>query len=169
MESRDLLGRGEALIARDPSGALFATLQTNGKDPEDFQAEAGDWIWQQLYSHQPTKATAFYQTLFNYNTFEHTLQNKEGVEHYILASQSHARGAIRAMPEAFSQTAKSQWVPFVQVESVAQTLDIAIENGATIVMAPDSDVLDGQLAVLSDPNGAVIGVMTWEYTPQEAK
>ena len=58
---------------------------------------------------------------------------------------------------------RSAWVPYVRVNDVQATLDRAVEGGGFVIVAPDPLLLDGNLGIFVDPNGAVTGVITWDY------
>ncbi len=55
------------------------------------------------------------------------------------------------------------WVPFVRVADAADAAVRAQALGAQLLLPPRDDVPGGDLAVIADPTGAVVGLMTWDY------
>ena len=51
----------------------------------------------------------------------------------------------------------------MRVEDVQATLDKAVDGGGFVIVAPDPQILDGNLGIFVDPNGAVTGVVKWDY------
>jgi predicted enzyme related to lactoylglutathione lyase len=49
----------------------------------------------------------------------------------------------------------------VQVEDVAATLAAATAAGGQVLLEPDPALLDGNVAVIGDPLGGVIGIIHW--------
>jgi hypothetical protein len=49
--------------------------------------------------------------------------------------------------------------PFRPVKDTVQAQAL----GATLLLPPRVDVPGGELAVIADPVGAVVGLMTWDY------
>jgi len=50
------------------------------------------------------------------------------------------------------------------VSDVAGALNRARQAGGRIVMAPRAELLDGNVAIIADPNGGVIGVVNWVHS-----
>jgi predicted enzyme related to lactoylglutathione lyase len=51
----------------------------------------------------------------------------------------------------------------VRVADAADAAARAQSLGATLLLPPRDDVPGGDLAVIADPTGAVVGLMTWNY------
>jgi predicted enzyme related to lactoylglutathione lyase len=49
----------------------------------------------------------------------------------------------------------------VQVESVAATVAAATAAGGKVLLPHDQAVLNGNIAVIGDPRGGVIGIIHW--------
>ena len=68
----------------------------------------------------------------------------------------------KSMPEA-----PTQWLPYVQVESVKKTVAKAEKRGAKVVLAYQPIPGMGAMGIFIDPTGAALGV--WESAPKAAK
>ena len=64
---------------------------------------------------------------------------------------------------------RSAWVPYVRVEDVAKTLEKVVQGGGFPIVNPDKEIMNGNLAVFVDPNGAVMGVVAWDYDSEVIK
>jgi predicted enzyme related to lactoylglutathione lyase len=68
----------------------------------------------------------------------------------------------KPMPEA-----PTQWLPYVEVDSVKRAIAKARKRGATIVVEFQAVGTMGALGIFIDPTGAALGV--WETTKKPAK
>lgn len=161
VEPRDYGRRGRQAILADPQGAVFAVLASRGGDGPDELAAAGDWIWISLLARDADKDAAFYQSLFDYEVYE--LPSPDGREHVVLASEDLARASVNDMPDD-SPGRHAHWLAFVRVLDVAMMASRARELGGRVLVAPHSDRHGGQVAVIADPQGALLGLMDWDGT-----
>jgi predicted enzyme related to lactoylglutathione lyase len=156
--------RGEQAVLADPEGALFGVVRSTSGDPPDFLAEPGDWIWIQLLSRDAKKGAEFYRKVAGYEV----LENRGGPEvgDYVLASKGFARATVRTIPPNH-KSVPPNWLPFVRVKNLKETLDRTAQLGGVVRLAPKPELFDGKVAVISDPRGAAIGVMEWNEPPRE--
>lgn len=152
-----IAGRGTHALLRDSEGALFGVLRTERGDPADTPVADGDFFWVDLLAKDPARAARFYGGLAGYQVSEREtgLQAKR----LVLESQGYARAGILPLPARLTQ---SGWLPFVLVSDVPATLAKATAAGGSVLVQPDPGLLDGKLAVIGDPLGAVIGIVDWE-------
>jgi len=152
-----LTQRGTYAVFRDPDGALFGVLKSDSGDPPDQAVAIGDFLWVDLFADQPEKAAGFYQQLAGYELTKS--EEKAGAERIILASHGLPRAGVVPLPEDVS---RAGWLPYIKVEDVAATLKKVVEAGGYIMVPPAEDLLDGNLAIFSDPQGGVLGVVKWD-------
>jgi predicted enzyme related to lactoylglutathione lyase len=150
--------RGEQAVFSDPEGVIFGVIKSSSGDPEDFEADVGDWIWIQLLSQDARKAAEFYSALGGYDILENTQTNR--LSDFILASEGYARATVRTIPKDQPQV-KPSWLPFVRVSSVQETVARAKQLGGRVLLEPNQELLGGKVAVVADPTGAAIGVLEW--------
>ena len=151
--------RGEQAVFADPEGTVFGVIKSGSGDPEDFLAEPGDWIWMQLLSRDAGKAARFYQTVAGYQVVENTAANR--INDYVLTSKGFARATVRTLVTK-REDVNPTWLPYVRVKSVTDTIARAKQLGATVLVEPKPEVLEGKIAVIADPTGAAIGILEWQ-------
>jgi predicted enzyme related to lactoylglutathione lyase len=156
----EVKGRGTHALLRDPQGAVFGVLQPEKGDRPDTPVESGDFFWVDLLTRDPGAAAQFYSGLAEYEVSD---GNDSATPRLVLSSQGYARAGIIPLPEQVKQPG---WLPYVLVDDVPATLARVQQAGGTVLVQPRSDVLDGNLAVISDPSGGVLGIVNW-VGPQE--
>ena len=72
-----------------------------------------------------------------------------------------ARAAVGPLPD--DPEAISTWVGFVRVNDITGTLEKIVANGGEVMLPPDSKILDGDIAVIADPSGTLLGLLRWDY------
>ncbi len=148
-------GRGDHAVFRDPEGAVFAVLTNDGGDPPDTPVNDADAFWFDLFARDPAKEAAFYAAVAGYEVDEGEVAGRART---ILATNGIARAGIAHLP---ANAEKPTWLPYILVNDVAGTLARATKAGGKILLAPRADLLDGNLAVIADPAGGVIGIVNW--------
>jgi hypothetical protein len=151
-----IAGRGTHALFRDPQGAVFGVLKSESSDRPDTPVETGDFFWVDLLVPDPAKATEFYSGLAGYEASDREVN--ASVKRVVLSSEGYARAGIVPLPPAVKQPG---WLPYVLVDDVAGTLGKATAAGGRVLLQPRADLLDGNLAVIADPRGGVLGVVSW--------
>ncbi len=150
--------RGEQAVFTDAEGAVFGVVKSSAGDPQDFQPEPGDWIWIQLLSRDAKKAAEFYRAVGGYDVIENTATNR--ASDYVLASEGYARATVRTIPGNY-ELVKPNWLPFVRVKSVPESVAQTRQLGGKVLIEPKAEVFQGKVAVIADPTGAAIGLLEW--------
>ena len=157
-EPRTYPQRGRQAVFSDPEGAVFGVLASTSGDPGDFLAAPGDWIWSALLAKDPDTEAAFYQTLFGYDVFD--LPTDDGLQHVILSSDDFARAGVNHFPQG-SARRYPHWVNFVRVVDASASAAKAVSLGGRILVEPHVDRNGGNVALVADPAGALVGLMEW--------
>lgn len=148
-------GRGTQAIVRDTQGAVVGLLKSASGDPRDEPVGPGEFFWVDLYTRSVESAAAAYAFI----GYEIVPAGDDQGDRLLLVSNGYARAGITPLPGEGRQPG---WLPYVQVEDVAATVAAAGAAGGKVLLAPDPAVLDGNVAVIGDPLGGVIGVIHWE-------
>jgi predicted enzyme related to lactoylglutathione lyase len=148
--------RGKHALLSDAAGAVFGVIQSNTADVAESAVADNDFFWVDLFTLAPVTAANFYRDLAGYEVSEENFG--PGVDRVVLSSGGYARAGIVPLPQAVK---KPGWLPYVLVSDISGTLDKATKAGGRIVLAPRADLLNGQLAVMADPSGGVIGIVNW--------
>jgi predicted enzyme related to lactoylglutathione lyase len=150
-----LKGRGTHALLRDAQGAVFGVLAAEAGDRPDIPVETGDFFWVDLLTRDPTQAAEFYSGVAGY---EVGASENSTIERLLLSSQGYARAGIIPLPEPVKQPG---WLPYVLVDDVPGTLSKTVAAGGQVIVQPRPDVLEGNLAVIADPSGGVLGIVNW--------
>jgi uncharacterized protein len=147
-------GRGVQGIVRDPQGAVLGLLHSASGDPRDEPVAPGEFFWVDLYTRDTAAAASVYG-LLGYEVFP---AGEDAGDRLLLASRGYARAGVTPLPPDARQPG---WLPYVEVQDVAATIAAASAAGGKVLLAPDPDVLDGNVAVIGDPLGGVTGIIHW--------
>jgi len=147
-------GRGIQAILRDPQGAVLGLMRSASGDPRDEPVAPGEFFWVDLYTRDPAAAAKVYAQI-GYSVVP---AGDDVGDRLLLESRGYARAGITPLPADGRQPG---WLPYVQVESVPDTIAAARAAGGQVLLPPDPQVLDGNVAVLEDPTGGVIGIIHW--------
>lgn len=158
-------GRGRMAVMADPDGAPFGLVKSSSGDPPDYLAELGEWIWAIYQSADAGSAAAFYQDVGNYEVIadEDRLGNSLS---FTLQAEGFARANLVEIPAGRTEL-RPDWLYFVRVADVAASVAKAIELGGRVIVPPRPDLLDGRMAVITDPAGAPLGLLSW--TPDDGE
>jgi uncharacterized protein len=159
---KKLPDRGQQAVFADAEGAIFGVVKSSSGDPEDFLADPGDWIWIQLLSRDAKQASEFYQAVGGYDIIENNATNRQS--DYLLTSEGYARATVRTI-RTDDPRVTPNWLPFVRVSNVSESVAKARELGGKILVEPKPELLDGRVAVIADPTGAAIGILEWSGEP----
>jgi predicted enzyme related to lactoylglutathione lyase len=153
--ARDFPRMGMRAIIGDPEGTPIGIIQSSSGDPADYPSKDGDWAWFELYSKNPKAAGDFYGRVFHYDVKADSRLNKEG--HYILATGQNHRGGIQSLDN--TPGAEADWIPTVQVPDIDAAIAHASTLGGQVVFQPSRPELASRFAIISDPDGGVIGLV----------
>jgi len=153
--------RGRGALISDPQGAHLLLLHAADGDPQDTTPGTGDWVWNEIWTNQPRKTSAFYQSLGNYRS---TAINQE---YEILSNDNRWRGGIRYI---FKKEYRTRWVPAVGVKNPEKILEKVSALGGTILVRPDEPPSNGNTALIADPGGALLMLQRWpDESAEEGK
>jgi predicted enzyme related to lactoylglutathione lyase len=155
---RKMPGRGEQAIFADAEGVVFGVIKSSSGDPQDFLPDSGDWIWIQLLSRNARNAAEFYREVGGYEIIEKAPGS--GSSDYVLTSKGYARATVRTIPPA-KQQVQPNWLPFVRVKHVGESVAQARQLGGKALIEPKAELFGGKVAVIADPTGAAIGLLEW--------
>jgi len=150
--------RGEQAVFADPEGAVFGVVKSSSGDPPDFLADPGDWIWIELLSRDAAKAGGFYHAVAGYDVVTNDVSPRP--DDYVFVSKGYARAAAFTLP-ADKPKIQPAWLLFVRVKNISDCVTQVEQLGGKVLLAPDTRLFNGKLAVIADPTGAELGVMEW--------
>ena len=116
---------------------------------------ANPFVHMELNTDNPGKAMEFYKSLFSW-TFEE-MDMGGGMKYTGIKTGEGPGGGLQKKPMPEAPTA---WTVYVQVDSVAATLDKVQSLGGTVVVPKTAIPEMGAFGIIMDPTGAFLGV--WE-------
>ena len=119
----------------------------------------GRFVWYELMTSDPSAAQSFYTQLIGWATKAGDLADQPYTEW--VNGETSIGGMMQLPDEAKQQGAPPHWLAYVAVQAVDDTLQQAAGLGAKTLMGPMDIPTVGRIAVIQDPQGAVIAV----YTP----
>ena len=126
----------------------------------DVYKTHGAFSWSELMTSDPAAATAFYSALFGWTV--QTSDMGTGPYHMVKLGDTAVGGVMGMPPDA--PPMPPHWGCYVTVDSVDDTLaKCAALGGKTLVPAMDVPGV-GRMAVIQDPQGAVLNVMAYSST-----
>ncbi len=118
---------------------------------------AGAFSWNELMTTDPEAAKAFYGPLFGWTFSEHPIEN--GVYHVGAVGEAALCGIMKIGPEMAPMP--PAWGSYVTVDDADASAKKAVELGGKLLAGPFDIPQVGRMAVLQDPQGAVISVMAY--------
>jgi len=146
-QPEDFPGRGRIAAVRDPNGATLLLLRSDDGDPPDRAAPVGAWLWTDLWTPDAAEAKGFYAALAGFEARD-IEASKEHVYH-VFGRDGRARAG---MVELLEQRVDPNWLPYVRVADVDETVRRAEAHGGRVLLR------SADVAVLMDPAGAAVGV-----------
>ena len=125
----------------------------------DAYSTHGAFSWNELLTSDPKAALAFYQQLFGWTV--ETMPMPQGDYHVVKADGTAVGGVMQMPADAAAGGMPPQWGSYVTVRDVDACCAQARALGAQVVHGPADVQGVGRLAVIVDPQGAAINVMTY--------
>jgi uncharacterized protein len=126
---------------------------------EPSETKHGQFSWNELVTSDPAAATSFYTQLFGWTTQEFPMPDFT----YTVVSAGGAttgQGGIMPAPSP-AQGMPPAWLSYVTVDNADATAKMAEKLGGKIVV-PLRDIPEvGRFAVIQDPQGAAIAIITY--------
>jgi predicted enzyme related to lactoylglutathione lyase len=116
----------------------------------------GVFAWHQLLTTAPAEAAAFYQGLLGWTAH---LGERQGVEQHTLFNGDRPVASILGVP-AETGEAMPHWHPHLSVDDVDKRAQLAEQLGGRVVVEPMDIPGQGRLAVIQDPGGAVLTLVS---------
>ena len=167
LSHRSFADRGDFAILGDLESVPFGIMRSSSGDPGDYRAEPGEWIWHELFTRDTEQAIRFYSELFGYEPQADSRHPE--IMQYLLKSQDYLRAGVGTL--ASDSEAAPAWLGYIRVENIDAALQRARAHGGNVLLAPKPEIADGGLAIITDPTGATIGLLQWDYedTGREAR
>lgn len=144
---------GQVAVVADDQKATFAIIKSSSGDPEDQKTAASQWVDCELWTNNVETALLFYGQIVQYEP--ETIQLSETIDYTLLMKDGLRRGGIVKIPW---KGIEPEWIPYVAVRDISAVTAKVKELGGKILLEPEIKSLDGRVAIIADPSGAVLGL-----------
>jgi predicted enzyme related to lactoylglutathione lyase len=116
------------------------------------------FIWYELMTSDPKAAEAFYRAVVGWNMAD---AGQPGMRYTILSAGERGMGGLTALPrDACEAGARPGWLGYVGVPDTDGAAKRIVEAGGAIHRRPEDIPNVGRFAVVADPGGAVLQLLT---------
>ncbi len=145
---------------------LLATpaLAENNAAPDASQV--GSVWWSELVSSDPARSRDFYASVFGWTPKVVSVEDTSrapapGEAEYTIFMRDGLEVAGAAASEDKTPDAvRPGWVTYIQVANVDDAVTEALKKGGKILKAPYDDGNSGRFAIIQDPDGIAVGLVT---------
>ncbi|MFG2090093.1 MULTISPECIES: VOC family protein [unclassified Spirillospora] len=156
VEPMDIADLGRMAQCSDSQGAYFALWQAYNLKGAGALNEPSAMCWVELACPDVEEARRFYGEVFGWTAVERDYY----VTHYTnWKIGDWSVGGMHVMDERWPPGFPSHWTPYFWVSDCDAATERAAELGARIHLPP-TDVRPGRFAVMTDPGGARLAVIT---------
>ena len=151
-----LPGRGRYVLIEDATGAAVMLLRAEGGDPARSDGP-NQWLWAELWTDDTKKATGFYEQVLGYRTV--TVKDTEGQSFMVMGrdQQPYASVVKTPLPDV-----DPTWLAYLQVDDVSATTNAVVKAGGAVLLAPEKDGFNDDIAIVADPTGGVFALQQKE-------
>lgn len=127
---------------------------------QDMRNQHGALSWAELMTTDTNAAADFYHKVLGWTEETHDI----GMGPYTCFTNSSGKAVAGAMPPPpnVPEGTPPHWSMYITVDDVDAAVAAAESNGGTIVCPPMDVPSVGRMAHFSDPQGAMIAVITYE-------
>jgi hypothetical protein len=152
----DVGDQGRMAVFADPAGAIISAWQPLAM-PAFTSGAANSYGWAELNARGLGAAVPFYAAVFGWSS--RTSPMGEGQPPYteFLLGQDSVAGGMEMNPST-PPMVPSYWMVYFNVDDVDASYRRALDSGAQEMLAP-TDFSGGRFAILSDPQGAIFGLL----------
>ncbi len=148
--------QGTMAVFQDPAGAYIAAWQPNAM-PGFGTDMTNSFGWAELSARGLARALPFYTAVFGWGSRQSEMGEGQPPYTEFLRNGESIAGAMEMNPMAPAGM-PSYWLAYFEVGDVDASYKTALEAGGTEMLAP-MDFPGGRFAVVSDPQGAVFGLL----------
>ena len=153
----DVLDQGRIAVFQDPSGAFISVWEPKKMFGAESVGKDGTYGWAELNARGIDSASDFYKKVFGWSTKVSPMgEGNPDYTEFQLDGQSIAGGM--EMNPMVPKEVPSYWMVYFTVADVDKSHKKAVGLGAQ-EMLPPQDFPGGRFSIISDPQGATIGLM----------
>jgi uncharacterized protein len=156
-------GAGSLAACRDAEGAVFALWQPGELKGAELVNEPGSWTWTNLMTRDLEGAKHFYGNVFGWSAV-HSDEVPPNILNWQVDGQRwpEGLGGLMGITDDLPADMPPHWEVYFIVENVDDSIRRAEGAGAKLGFGP-IDVPVARIAVLVDPQGAVVSILESHY------
>jgi predicted enzyme related to lactoylglutathione lyase len=153
-----LTGTARAALVTDPAGAPLGLVSSDAELPAPpADPPMGRFFWRDYFAKDVEASLAFYRQFPGYQA---QAEGEDDILHYVFRHGTGGQAIAGLIPIGDSPV-RPNWLPYVRVGDPAALARRASELGGTVLLEPRSDVREGSLAIVADPNGGALALQKW--------
>jgi uncharacterized protein len=157
----DIPGNGRMLIAADPTGGVFGVWQQTGMIGSELIDEPGAFVWDDARLKDVEAGKRFYADVFGFRYSPLGPEAGEMPDYETFTqpggSEERPAGGIGGMMDAPPGT-PSHWLAYFAVTDTDAAVSAVGDGDGRVLVSPE-DTPWGRVAVVTDPFGAVFGLI----------
>jgi uncharacterized protein len=119
---------------------------------------ASNFIWYELLTSDPAAAAVYYGAVIGWTAAD---SGVPGMDYRILSMKGSGVGGLMPIPAAAAKGGmKPSWLGYIGVANVDKSIASIVAAGGTVHMPPADIPAVGRIAMVADPQGASIYIMT---------
>ena len=154
----EVLDSGTMAVFQDPSGAFIAAWQPKTMNGFEVVRKPNAYSWAELNARGFEKAADFYHKVFGWGQKKSPMGEGQGDYTEFKLGDESIGGGMEMNPMVPEQV-PSYWMVYFGVADVDKSHDKAKSLGGQ-EMVPPQDFPGGRFSILSDPQGAMFGLMS---------
>ncbi|WP_285917990.1 VOC family protein [Actinomadura opuntiae] len=153
----DVSDLGRMALCTDPEGADFALWTAGNLKGAGVVDEPNTMCWVELACHDTEEARRFYGKVFGWQTVEREYYTP--YTNFKVGDWSVGGMVSIDQLRRYDYEAEPHWIPYFWVGDCDATAALTAELGGRVLLPP-TDIGPGRYAVLADPAGARLAVIT---------
>jgi len=128
----------------------------------------GTFVWNELSTRDTEAAKNFFSRLFGWKYQPAPKQAGTGADYEIITAPGTNQpiGGIMKMGMEYPKDAPPHWLPYVAVENVDEACEKVEELGGKICVPPTDIPGTGRFAVINDPTGSTLSLISMRAQSQ---
>lgn len=157
VDPMDVMDAGVMAVFTDHQGAFFSVWQAGQHTGAQLVREPGAFTWCELNTRDVAGSKAFYSSVFGWGAETSGDDGPMPYTEFKLGGESVA--GMMEMGSHMPAEVPPHWLVYVEVTDTDGAVDRATSLGGSVVV-PGTDFPGGRFAIVVDPQGATLGVMT---------
>ena len=151
-----VMDQGTMAVFTDHQGAFFSAWQSGLHTGAQVVRESGAFTWTELSTRDLDGSKAFYASVFGWAARTSGEDGPMPYTEFQVGGVSVA--GCMTMTDDVPAELPPYWMPYVEVDDADAAVTKATSLGASVVVAA-MDFPGGRFAIVSDPQGAMLGLM----------